>query len=48
MGLTLPEECGRLVRQGDLELDRGADLCGHLVLGALEGLARSAGQLSVE
>ncbi|HVK40951.1 MAG: hypothetical protein K0Q62_147 [Phenylobacterium sp.] len=48
MGLTLPEECGRLVRQGDLELDRGAELCGHLILGALEGLARSAGQLSVE
>lgn len=40
--LTLPEEVGRLVFQGDLAAARGAALCRELVLGALTALAETA------
>ncbi len=36
IGLTMPEECGRLAYQGDLDLERGAVLCRELVLGVID------------
>lgn len=40
IGLTMPEECGRLVYQGDLDLERGAVLCRELVLGVIDVVRR--------
>ncbi|WP_312162041.1 TetR/AcrR family transcriptional regulator [Phenylobacterium sp.] len=42
IGLTMPEECGRLVYQGDLDLERGSVLCHELVLGVID-VARRGG-----
>lgn len=42
IGLTMPEECGRLAYQGDLDLERGAVLCRELVLGVID-VARRGG-----
>ncbi|WP_340644711.1 TetR/AcrR family transcriptional regulator [Phenylobacterium sp.] len=36
IGMTMPEECGRLAFQGELDLERGALLCRELVLGVLD------------
>lgn len=36
IGLTMPEECGRLAYQGDLDLERGSVLCHELVLGVID------------
>lgn len=36
IGLTMPEECGRLAYQGDLDLERGSVLCQELVLGVID------------
>lgn len=36
IGMTMPEECGRLVHQGELDLERGAVLCRELVLGVID------------
>lgn len=41
LALTIPEETGRLVFQGDLDLERGRGLCRELVLGALAALAET-------
>ncbi len=46
IAIALPEECGRLVFRGDLELERGAELCRQLILGATDALARSSTQLA--
>lgn len=40
LGLTLPEECGRLVYQGELDIERGAEVCRELVLGVLDAARR--------
>ena len=40
LGLTLPEECGRLVYQGELDAERGAQVCRELVLGVLDAARR--------
>lgn len=40
IGMTMPEECGRLAFQGELDLERGALLCRELVLGVLDVAAR--------
>lgn len=42
IGMTMPEECGRLAHQGDLDLERGAVLCRELVLAVVE-VARRQG-----
>lgn len=42
LGMTVPEESGRLVYQGDLDPERGAELCRELVLGVLD-VARRRG-----
>ena len=42
IGMTMPEECGRLAFQGELEVERGAVLCRELVLGVLD-VARRRG-----
>jgi len=42
MGLALPEECGRLAFQGDLDVERGAAMCRELVLGVVD-VARRRG-----
>lgn len=36
IGLSMPEECGRLAHQGDLDLERGAVMCRELVLGVID------------
>lgn len=36
IGMTMPEECGRLVHQGELDLERGAALCRELILGVID------------
>lgn len=41
LALTIPEETGRLVFQGDLDAERGRALCRELVLGALTALAEA-------
>lgn len=40
IGMTMPEECGRLAFQGELDLERGALLCRELVLGVLDVAGR--------
>jgi AcrR family transcriptional regulator len=40
IGMTMPEECGRLVFQGDLEPDQGSALCRELVLGVIDVASR--------
>ncbi|WP_334164001.1 TetR/AcrR family transcriptional regulator [Phenylobacterium sp.] len=42
LGMTLPEECGRLVYQGELDEERGAEACRELVLGVID-VARRRG-----
>lgn len=42
IGMTMPEECGRLVHQGDLDLERGAQMCRELVLGVVDAASRRA------
>lgn len=42
IGMTVPEECGRLAFQGELDLERGAMLCRELVLGVLDAAGRRA------
>jgi AcrR family transcriptional regulator len=42
VGMTMPEECGRLAHQGDLDLERGAAMCRELVLGVSD-VARRRG-----
>lgn len=42
IGMTMPEECGRLAYQGDLDLERGAVMCRELVLGVID-VARRRG-----
>lgn len=42
IGVTMPEESGRLAYQGDLDLERGAVLCRELVLGVID-VARRRG-----
>lgn len=42
IGMTMPEECGRLAFQGDLDLERGAIMCRELVLGVID-VARRRG-----
>lgn len=42
IGMTMPEECGRLARQGDLDLERGAATCRALALGVID-VARRRG-----
>lgn len=42
IGLTMPEECGRLAYQGDLDFERGSVLCRELVLGVID-VARRGG-----
>lgn len=44
LGLTLPEECGRLVYQGELEAGRGAEVCRELVLGVIDAARRRAAE----
>ena len=36
VGMTLPEECGRLVHRGDLDPAQGSALCRDLVLGVID------------
>lgn len=36
LGLTLPEECGRLAYQGELDPERAIELCRELVLGVVD------------
>lgn len=40
IGLTMPEECGRLAFQGDLDIERGAILCRELILGVIDVASR--------
>lgn len=40
VGMTMPEECGRLVYQGDLDPEQGSDLCRELVLGVIDVAGR--------
>ncbi|MFC3077428.1 TetR/AcrR family transcriptional regulator [Phenylobacterium terrae] len=40
LGITLPEECGRLVYQGELDEERGAEVCRELVLGVIDAARR--------
>lgn len=40
LGMTLPEECGRLVYQGELDEARGAEVCRELVLGVIDAARR--------
>jgi AcrR family transcriptional regulator len=40
LGVTLPEECGRLAYQGELNPERGADVCRELVLGVIDTARR--------
>jgi AcrR family transcriptional regulator len=42
IGMTMPEECGRLAYQGDLDLERGAVMCRELVSGVID-VARRRG-----
>lgn len=42
IGMTMPEECGRLAFQGELEVGRGAVVCRELVLGVVD-VARRRG-----
>lgn len=42
IGMTMPEECGRLVHQRELDLERGAVLCRELILGVID-VARRRG-----
>ena len=44
LGMTMPEECGRLAFQGELDLERGALLCRELVLGVLDVAGRRSRQ----
>jgi AcrR family transcriptional regulator len=37
--ITIPEEAGRLAYRGDIERERGRDLCGELVLSSLQALS---------
>jgi len=45
IGTTMPEECGRLVYQGDLDLEQGAVLCRQLILGVLDVAARRGAEM---
>jgi AcrR family transcriptional regulator len=40
LGMTMPEECGRLAFQGELDIERGALVCRELVLGVLDAVRR--------
>lgn len=40
IGMTMPEECGRLAFQGDLGSEQGAALCRELVLGVIDVAVR--------
>lgn len=42
IGMTMPEECGRLVHAGELDPERGAVLCRELILGVVD-VARRRG-----
>lgn len=42
IGMTMPEECGRLVHQGELDPENGAVLCRELILGVID-VARRRG-----
>lgn len=44
IGMTMPEECGRLAYQGDLDLERGAAMCRELVLGVIDVARRRAAE----
>ncbi|MDD3836824.1 MAG: TetR/AcrR family transcriptional regulator [Phenylobacterium sp.] len=44
VGLTMPEECGRLAFQGELDVERGALVCRELSLGVLDVARRRAAE----
>ncbi len=45
IGMTMPEECGRLVYQGDLDVEQGAALCRELVLGVIDVAGRRGAEM---
>jgi AcrR family transcriptional regulator len=45
IGMTMPEECGRLAHQGDLDLERGAAMCRELVLGVFDVARRRGAEM---
>lgn len=45
IGMTMPEECGRLAYQGDMDVEQGSALCRELVLGVIDVAARRGAEM---
>ena len=45
IGMTMPEECGRLAYQGDLDPEQGSALCRELVLGVIDVASRRGAEM---
>jgi AcrR family transcriptional regulator len=45
IGMTMPEECGRLAYQGDLDVEQGSALCRELVLGVIDVAGRRGAEM---